>query len=61
MAEENVKVLVRAHENPSIEQLMEWENEGGCESACAHQSWVEPDGRCPECGAPSWLLHLGFI
>jgi len=46
---------------PSIEQLMQWENEGGCESACIHQEWVEPDGRCPECGAPSWLLYLGGL
>ena len=46
---------------PPIEQLIEWENEGGCENACVHQRWVESDGHCPECGAPSWLLYLGFI
>ena len=46
---------------PSLDQLMEWEAEGGCETACQHAAWVEPDGCCPECGADSWLIVLGFI
>ena len=29
---------------PGLETLMEWEAEGGCEAACPHQCWVEPDG-----------------
>ena len=45
---------------PSIETLMEWEAEGGCEAACPHHCWVEPDGRCTH-GKPSWLLKLGLI
>ena len=44
---------------PSLEQLMEWEREGGCEAACEHGCWVEPDGYCPH-GKPSWLLKLGI-
>jgi hypothetical protein len=45
---------------PTIETLMEWEAEGGCEAACPHGCWVEPDGTCPH-GNPSWLLKLGLI
>ena len=45
---------------PDIETLMEWEAEGGCEAACPHGCWVEPDGTCPH-GNPSWLLRLGLI
>lgn len=47
-------------EPPDLETLMEWEAEGGCEAACPHSCWVEPDGRCPH-GHPSWLLKLGMI
>ena len=47
-------------EVPDIETLMEWEAEGGCEAACPHACWVEPDGHCPH-GNPSWLLKLGLI
>ena len=43
---------------PSIEQLEEWEREGGCETPCG--CWVEPDGTC-EHGQDSWLLILGMI
>ena len=56
MAEENVDL-----EEPTIEDLEEWMNEGGCETACEHGAWVEPDGHCPECGAQSWLLKMGLI
>ena len=47
-------------EVPSIETLMAWEAEGGCEAACPEQCWVEPDGTCTH-GNPSWLLKLGLI
>ena len=45
---------------PSIETLIQWEAEGGCEAACPHGCWVEPDGHCSH-GNPSWLLKLGLI
>jgi hypothetical protein len=45
---------------PDVETLMEWEAEGGCEAACPHHCWVEPDGTCPH-GHPSWLLRMGLI
>ena len=47
-------------EPPDLETLMAWESEGGCEAACPHSCWVEPDGVCPH-GKPSWLLQLGLI
>jgi hypothetical protein len=47
-------------EPPDIETLMEWDAEGGCEAACPHHCWVEPDGICSH-GNPSWLLKLGMI
>ena len=47
-------------ESPDLETLMQWEMEGGCEAACPHGCWVEPDGSCRH-GNPSWLLKLGFI
>jgi hypothetical protein len=43
---------------PSLETLMEWESEGGCEATDG--CWVEPDGTC-EHGCDSWLLELGLI
>ena len=45
---------------PNVETLMQWEAEGGCEAACPHQCWIEPDGVCTH-GNPSWLLKLGLI
>ena len=45
---------------PDIGTLMQWETEGGCEAACPHGCWVEPDGRCPH-GKPSWLIVMGLI
>ena len=45
---------------PDIGTLMQWEAEGGCEAACPHGCWVEPDGRCPH-GKPSWLIVMGLI
>jgi len=43
---------------PSIEDLMEWESQGGCEATDG--CWVEPDGICPH-GHVSWLRYLGLI
>jgi len=43
---------------PSLEQLQQWEQEGGCEALDG--CWVEPDGEC-EHGEESWLRHLGYI
>jgi len=45
-------------ESPSIEQLQEWSDEGGCEATDG--CWVEPDGEC-EHGCKSWLLELCMI
>lgn len=45
-------------EEPSIEELMDWECDGYCESTDG--CMVEPDGVC-EHGYPSWLLYLGYI
>ena len=45
---------------PTIEDLDEWMDEGGCVAACPHECWVEPDGTC-EHGHDSWLLVLGYI
>jgi hypothetical protein len=47
-------------EPPDVETLIAWEAEGGCEAACPHHCWTEPDGTCPH-GNPSWLLKLGLI
>ena len=43
---------------PSLDQLMQWEMEGGCEATDG--CWVESDGTCPH-GKPSWLKVLGLI
>ena len=45
---------------PDVDTLIEWEAEGGCEAACPHHCWTEPDGVCAH-GNPSWLLKLGLI
>ncbi len=37
-------------EAPGLEQLAEWESEGGCEATDG--CWVEPDGVCEH----GWLL-----
>ena len=50
--------LAENGDQPSIEQLLAWEQEGGCEALDG--CWVEPDGTCPH-GQPSWLRHLGMI
>lgn len=47
-------------EPPDIETLIQWEAQGGCEAACPHGCWVEPDGICPH-GKPSWLIVMGLI
>ena len=43
---------------PTVEDLMEWESDGGCESTDG--CWVEPDGVC-EHGCKSWLIVMGLI
>jgi len=53
-------VAKRKLEPPSIETLIQWEAEGGCEAACPHGCWVEADGTCSH-GNPSWLLRMGLI
>lgn len=58
---ETQKAEERKLSPPSIDRLEKWMNEGGCETACVHESFVEPDGHCPECGAGSWLLVMGLI
>ncbi len=45
-------------DRPSLEQLIAWQAEGGCEATDG--CWVEPDGTCPH-GKPSWLIVLGMI
>jgi hypothetical protein len=45
---------------PTLEELQEWMDEGGCEVAGSCHCWVEPDGVC-EHGKRSWLLVLGII
>ena len=46
---------------PDIETLIRWDWDGGCETVCEHANWVEPDGYCHQCGAPSWLIYMGMI
>ena len=43
---------------PDVEELIEWQNEGGCEATDG--CWVESDGIC-EHGHASWLIYLGMI
>ena len=43
---------------PTVEELMEWEAEGGCEATDG--CWVETDGVCPH-GCQSWMLVMGLI
>lgn len=45
---------------PSMDTLIEWDNEGFMEADCEHRCHVEPDGTCPH-GKDSWLLVLGLI
>ena len=45
-------------EEPTVEQLQEWEEDGGCEATDG--CWVEPDGVYPH-GEKSWLLVMGLI
>lgn len=51
--------MIEETEEPTIEQMMEWEStRGGCEATDG--CWVEPDGYC-EHGCESWMLRLGYI
>ena len=43
---------------PSLDQIILWDEEGGCEATDG--CWVEPDGRC-EHGHVSWMIRLGMI
>ena len=52
------KIIKKKLQPPSIEQLEEWMQEGGCEAI--DECWVEPDGTC-EHGCRSWLLIMGLI
>ncbi len=45
-------------EAPTLEQLQEWDWDGGCETTDG--CWVEPDGEC-EHGHPSWLIYWSLI
>ena len=58
---EDVQNDLSRPEPPDLDTLMRWmHDDGGCEAACPHGCWVEPDGRCPH-GKPSWLLVMGLI
>jgi len=50
--------LTVTEDEPDLETVQEWLDEGGCMSVTGH--WVEPDGYGPD-GSPSWLLVLGVI
>ena len=50
--------MTKLEQQPTVEQLIEWENEGGCEATDG--CWVEPDGTC-EHGCKSWLIVMGLI
>ena len=57
----NIDLEDAAHEyggEPDVDQLQEWENDGGCEALDG--CWVEPDGHCSH-GYPSWLIYMGLI
>ena len=59
--DQETELLIEADpEPPDLQTLMTWESEGGCEAACPHRCWTDPDGVCPH-GHPSWLLKLGLI
>jgi hypothetical protein len=45
---------------PSVEELIEWDRDGYCYANCPHECKVEPDGIC-EHGNQSWLLEMGLI
>jgi hypothetical protein len=59
-AQETELLVETDPEPPDLETLMAREAEGGCEAACPHHCWTEPDGTCSH-GHPSWLLKLGLI
>ena len=48
----------RVEEEPTIEQLSEWMDDGGCKTPDG--CWVEADGTC-EHGQESWMLIMGLI
>ena len=58
MSEPAKKGIVPTEPTPDIEQLMEWDSDGGCEATDG--CWVEPNGKC-EHGHDSWLRYMGMI
>ena len=53
-----VKEALKSAQPPTIEQLMDWLTDSGCEATDG--CWVEPDGTCPH-GNPSWLIVMWLI
>jgi len=53
-----VAEALEAAQPPTIEQLMDWLTDSGCEATDG--CWVEHDGVCPH-GKPSWLIVAGLI
>jgi hypothetical protein len=47
-------------EQPSLDELIEYAQDGGCTTSCEEECWTETDGEC-EHGHPSWLLRMGLI
>jgi len=45
---------------PTMQDIRNWMDEGGCEAVCDEGCWVEHDGYCPH-GNESWFLKLGLI
>lgn len=43
---------------PDLETLMEWQDEGGCEAACPHHCWVEPDANL-RTRQPKLVIEIG--
>ncbi len=46
------------NEEPTIEELIAWEKQGGCEAT--DSCWVEVDGICSH-RCESWFLYLCFV
>lgn len=57
-----VKELIAINKKfiPKMEDLEEWNRDGGCFCTGPCACWVEPDGVCGD-GYPSWLMALGYI
>ena len=55
---ENLLYPEPAEDEPDLDTLIAWMEEGICEAT--DSCIVEPDGICLH-GYPSWLLYLGLI